>query len=80
MKRCKGCLESLVVSKKKIQQLISNYAEDQSVIVSDEIYESRLRLCHECSSLINGTTRQYCGCFVQFKAKFPDKHCALSGI
>lgn len=54
-------------------------AEDLSVIVSDEVYASRLKICGNCSSLQYGTTCVHSGCIVRYRAKFKNKSCPFAG-
>ena len=72
---CKGCLESVVVSDKVIQQLVNEAEEDITNMISDDIFEARLKECNSCPSLLYGTTCAYCGCIVHYRAKFKNKNC-----
>jgi len=45
--------------------------------VSEEVYNSRLRLCRDCGDLINGMCR-LCGCFVEVRAAKKLARCAKS--
>ncbi|MEH7255409.1 DUF6171 family protein [Neobacillus niacini] len=72
---CKGCLETVMVTEEVIQQLVKEADEDFSKIVSDEIYQARLKECESCSSLVYGTTCVYSGCIVRYRAKFKNKCC-----
>jgi hypothetical protein len=72
---CKGCLESVLVSEEVIQQLVMEAEEDPSKIVSDEIYEGRLKHCNRCRFLQYETTCALSGCIVRYRAKFKNKSC-----
>lgn len=72
---CKSCLESVIVPEEVIQQLVMEAEEDPSKIVSDEIYETRLKQCKSCQFLQYGTTCALSGCIVRYRAKFKNKSC-----
>jgi hypothetical protein len=76
---CKGCVESVMVTEEIIQELIKETEEDLSVIVSDEIYSERLKICGNCPSLQYGTTCAHSGCIVRIRAKFKNKSCPFAG-
>jgi len=73
---CKGCSQNVHVAKKEIEALLEMQTRSFSNLVTDAIYQERLEKCNHCPYLLYGTTCQYCGCLVQYKAKFPEKHCA----
>ncbi|WP_078543994.1 DUF6171 family protein [Litchfieldia alkalitelluris] len=76
---CKGCVETVIVSEEVIEELVKEAEEDLSVVVSDEIYAARLRICEGCPSLQYGTTCAHSGCIVRYRAKFKNKSCPFSG-
>lgn len=76
---CKGCVESVIVTEEVIQELVKETEEDLSVIVSDEVYEARLKICDNCPSLQYGTTCAHSGCIVRYRAKFKNKSCPVAG-
>jgi hypothetical protein len=76
---CKGCVESVLVTEEVIQELVNEAEEDSSVIVSDEVYQARLKTCESCPSLHYGTTCAHSGCIVRYRAKFKNKSCPFAG-
>jgi hypothetical protein len=76
---CKGCVESVLVTEEVIQELVNEAEEDSSVIVSDEVYQARLKTCESCPSLQYGTTCAHSGCIVRYRAKFKNKSCPFAG-
>jgi Family of unknown function (DUF6171) len=76
---CKGCVESVMVTEEVIQELVKETEEDLSVIVSDEVYSERLKICESCPSLQYGTTCAHSGCIVRIRAKFKNKSCPFAG-
>jgi Family of unknown function (DUF6171) len=76
---CKGCVESVIVTEEVIHELIKEAEEDLSVIVSDEVYQARLKICETCPSLQYGTTCAHSGCIVRYRAKFKNKSCPFAG-
>jgi hypothetical protein len=76
---CKGCVESVFVTEEVIQELVKETEEDLSVIVSDEVYQSRLNICENCQSLKYGSTCAHSGCIVRYRAKFKNKSCPFVG-
>jgi hypothetical protein len=72
---CKSCSRSFIASNEAIEELVKEQLQLESNLVNDSIYNERLKVCDGCSSLINGTTCNHCGCFVQFRAKLPYKKC-----
>lgn len=52
---------------------------DESLIVSDEIYNDRLETCKSCPKYDKEQSRCYeCGCFLLAKAKFILEDCPLN--
>jgi hypothetical protein len=76
---CKGCIESVIVTEDVIDELVKEAEEDGSVIVSDEVYEARLKICENCPSFQYGTTCAHSGCIVRYRAKFKNKSCPFAG-
>jgi hypothetical protein len=76
---CKGCVDSVIVTEEVIQELVKETEEDLSVIVSDEVYAARLKICGCCPSLQYGTTCAHSGCIVRYRAKFKHKSCPNAG-
>ncbi|MED4227180.1 DUF6171 family protein [Neobacillus cucumis] len=76
---CKGCVESVMVTEEVIQELVKEADEDPSVIVSEEVYHARLKMCNSCPSLQYGTTCAHSGCIVRYRAKFKNKSCPFAG-
>lgn len=72
---CKGCLGSVIVSDEVIQELLIEADEDPSLLVTNEIYDSRLKECGSCHALQYGTTCRYGGFIVYYQAKFKHKSC-----
>jgi hypothetical protein len=75
---CKGCVESVMVTEEVIQELVKETEEDLSVIVSDEVYSERLKICESCPSLQYGTTCAHSGSIVRYRAKFKNKSCPFA--
>jgi ABC-type uncharacterized transport system ATPase subunit len=77
---CKGCLDGVMVSEEVIEELVrETEEEDPSVIVSEDIYEARLKICESCPSLQYGTTCAHSGSIVHYRAKFKNKSCPFVG-
>ena len=76
---CKGCVESVIVTEEIIQELVKEADENPAVIVSDEVYQARLKTCASCPSLQYGTTCVHSGCIVRYRAKFKNKSCPFAG-
>ncbi|MCM3691542.1 DUF6171 family protein [Neobacillus niacini] len=76
---CRGCSDSVIVTEEVIEELVKETEEDLSVIVSDDVYEARLKICNSCSSLRYGTTCALSGSIVRYRAKFKNKACPLAG-
>ena len=72
---CKGCKETVVIPDEDIQKLVNEAETDKTNMISEELYEARLRECNSCPSLLYGTTCAYCGCIVHYRAKFKHKSC-----
>jgi hypothetical protein len=72
-------VDSVIVTEEIIQELVKETEENLSVIVSDEVYQSRLKICENCPSLKYGTTCAHSGCIVRYRAKFKHKSCPFAG-
>jgi hypothetical protein len=77
--QCKGCVDSVIVTEEVIRELIKEAEEDLSKVVSDDVYEARLKDCESCPSLQYGTTCAHSGSIVRYRAKFKNKGCPLTG-
>ncbi|MFP7469386.1 DUF6171 family protein [Niallia taxi] len=76
---CKGCVESVIVSEEVIEELLKEAAETPEKLVLDSVYQERLSICRDCTSLQYGTTCAYSGCIVRYRAKFKRKACPNIG-
>lgn len=56
----------------KISRYVKNLDEDIKAL--DDVYETRLRMCGECSYLLDGMCRA-CGCFVEMRAAVSGNVC-----
>jgi len=72
---CKGCLETVMVTEEVIQQLVKEADDELLMVVTEEIYEARLKKCESCPSLQYGTTCVHSGCIIRYRAKFKNKSC-----
>ncbi len=75
MRECKKCL--LIESAQGdmlglIQSKIENLPLTEKA--SESIYNERLSACKSCEKLVSGTCLK-CGCYVEFRAAFKNKHC-----
>ncbi len=72
---CKKCLLREMSEAdyfKSLEQYIANLEE--SVRVSQEVYERRLSVCGSCRNLTRGMCR-LCGCFVELRAALKVRKC-----
>ncbi len=76
MKKCKKCL-LLEAGENKSYDTIKEYLAniDPSLKTDIDNYKLRLDKCKECDFLISGMCLK-CGCYVEVRAAFKDKHCA----
>lgn len=72
--QCKGCERNITVSDEQIARMIAKMRPNFSC-VSDERYEARLKVCAECSHLMESHTCSICGCIVQVRALIEDQDC-----
>ncbi|MCM3111847.1 DUF6171 family protein [Lederbergia lenta] len=72
---CKGCSESVIISNDVVDEIILGAVELGKTIVSNSIYEERLRICDRCPSLQYGTTCKHNGVFVRYHAKLAARSC-----
>lgn len=72
---CRKCLLSDVAEEDFLKNM-RIYIEglDPDIKADAKVYQSRLSLCRECDSLINGMCR-ICGCFVEYRAAVEKNHC-----
>lgn len=73
---CKRCLLYEAGESASLEG-IKKYLEtvDVSLKVSNEVYNSRLAFCKECSYLLSGMCLK-CGCYCELRAAFKNKACA----
>ena len=57
---------------KSMKEYISSI--DDYIKTGSEEYESRLKLCRNCESLVNGMCK-LCGCFVEIRAAVNKNYC-----
>lgn len=77
---CKGCRESVSVSKEQIQKMLSELeSSDSFELIEDSIYTNRLNKCSNCKYLEYGTTCTQCGCIVQIRARLAHETCPHPG-
>lgn len=72
---CKKCLLEEIAEEdflKNMRQYIRGL--DPEIKTGEQEYQSRLALCKECDSLINGMCR-ICGCFVEYRAAVKTNRC-----
>jgi len=74
---CRRCL--LFECDPELALIVRDYVDGllEGQRVSEEVYNSRLRLCQDCGDLINGMCR-LCGCFVEARAAKKLARCARS--
>lgn len=70
---CKGCRASVKATAEQIRRLVSRIKPEHCA--PDELYARRLEACRSCESFAYGTTCMHCGCFVEVRAKFNERHC-----
>jgi len=76
---CKSCMESVRVTEEVIEELVKEAEEESTKMVSQEVYETRLKICEGCASLQYGTTCAHSGGIVHYGAKFKEKSCPFPG-
>jgi hypothetical protein len=72
---CKGCTRNVIIKKQEVDQILSKNKVNSNVLVAKELYQQRLTICKECSSLVYGTTCSHSGCLVDYRTKFSNKKC-----
>lgn len=75
MQQCKKCLlleAGELNSYKTVTDYLSNL--DDSLRVSDDVYNERLSCCKRCENLISGMCLK-CGCYVEIRAALKEKCC-----
>lgn len=70
---CKWCRPIVVEGIDDIDEL------DDTQTVSEQIYEERLAICMDCSSLQYGTTCKHSGCIVSYRTLLINKSCPHPG-
>ena len=77
---CKGCGASVRLKAGEIERILADYLrENPSPLVSDEVYDDRLKRCRACDRLQYETTCSHCGCLVQVMARLANRHCPAPG-
>lgn len=77
---CKGCRESVVISKEQIQKMLSDIESNNSFeLVHNTIYIQRLDKCSACKYLQYENTCTQCGCIVQIRARLKNEICPYPG-
>lgn len=72
---CRRCLLEDMPENEYFKSLKEYIAHlDETIKVSEEVYEERLSLCRQCDQLLNGMCRQ-CGCFVELRAAVRKNYC-----
>lgn len=72
---CKRCLLREMAENATLADIKDRIAKlPESEKVTDEVYNSRLSACRECSELISGVCMK-CGCYVEFRASFKNNDC-----
>ena len=84
---CRFCLKSpelpplqtqAVNAAKAVGRVASALATGQPVLVSEEVRESRLAICHDCDQWIEKRKRcAKCGCFTDKKIRLATESCPL---
>lgn len=69
-------LASMEMSPEIVEEMAS--AEPIADYCGDELLRERLKICNNCSNLLDGMTCSVCGCFVQFRARHLSAHCAFN--
>lgn len=72
---CKKCLVR-DLDESELFQTIKDYVDrlDESIKVSSEEYEERLKKCTACNRLLSGTCA-VCGCYVEMRAAVKRNYC-----
>lgn len=80
MKKCKKCL-LLEAGENKSYNTIKEYLDNIDPTLKTDIknYKLRLEKCKKCDFLISGMCLK-CGCYVEVRAAFNDKHCVIITI
>jgi DNA invertase Pin-like site-specific DNA recombinase len=78
---CKGCRESVKVSREQIQKMLSEIEENNSFGLVEEVeYLNRLNQCSKCKYIQYENTCTQCGCIVQIRARLASGTCPYPGI
>lgn len=74
--QCKKCLLQEAGENNSYNQLMEYIATiDDSLKVSESVYNNRLSACRKCDMLISGMCLK-CGCYVELRAALKDGKCA----
>ncbi len=74
--QCKKCLLQEAGENNSYNQLMEYIASiDDSLKVSESVYNKRLSACRKCDMLISGMCLK-CGCYVELRAALKDSKCA----
>jgi len=68
------------ITPQSIQQTISNMAYQEGITTEPEVYDKRLLICKECSSLRDEIMCSECGSYVAFRARIKASQCPYPGI
>lgn len=72
---CKRCLVYEMAEAESYKSMYHYIEQLEDTIRTEEaIYQSRLLVCKECDSLLNGMCR-VCGCFVEMRAAVKTNYC-----
>ncbi|ADZ82292.1 DUF6171 family protein [Cellulosilyticum sp. ST5] len=75
MRECKRCLIRDLDERLDYENMFTYIKQLDKEIKTEEIlYESRLAICKQCQSLINGMCK-HCGCFVEMRAAVQSNYC-----
>jgi hypothetical protein len=78
---CKGCRESVVVTKEQIQNMLAELESNKGFELAENVvYVQRLKHCSVCQYLQYETTCTQCGCIVQIRARLVNSTCPYPGI
>lgn len=73
---CRGCGPQYEVTEQQIDRILqAPMFQDETIVVSNQIYQDRLEQCDRCEQLMNKQTCLLCGCFVRVSAKYRSKSC-----
>lgn len=76
---CKGCQRDVSVTDEPLIYYSDSSIEDQGKYVNEDLYQKRVQICLDCSSLQYGTTCRHSGVLIGYKAKQKNKRCPMPG-